>query len=304
MTKIDFIINPISGTGKKSPIEKSIRDNITANPLHQIRIIYTEYAGHAFKLATAAALEGINIVVAVGGDGTVNEIASALVHTKTILAIIPCGSGNGLARSQKIPINYNKALKLIFSAEKSYLKTTDYGIINGHKFFCTCGIGFDAEISMRFSNASSRGLGTYIHESIKEYLNYKSQYYKIETDNKTYKYRAFILCCGNANQWGNEAYITPDADISDGLMDITIIRPFSPLNGLLLLFQIFNKGIKRNYRVKHLKSKNLTIIRKYEGSAHFDGEPIKLGKEITISTIHLGLTILVPIKHNKTKQLN
>ena len=156
--KVIFIINLISGTSDKS----GIPDLIAANIDHEkfdYEIAITQYAGHASEIATKAKDDGVDIVVAVGGDGTVNEVARAIVHSGTALGIIPCGSGNGLARHLLLPINVRKSIDIINACE---IHDLDYGIINGYPFFCTCGMGFDAFVSMKFAEAGKRGPITYI----------------------------------------------------------------------------------------------------------------------------------------------
>ena len=176
MKKILYIINPISGTQRKQRIAQ-LADKLTDRVQFDVEIAYTEYAGHATIIATEAAKRGIDIVVAVGGDGTVNEVGRALIHTHTALAIVPCGSGNGLARHLHIPLQPKKAIDII---NQSVVHQLDYGTINDRPFFCTCGVGFDAFISERFASAGKRGLLTYVENTLKSGLQYKPQIYTIE----------------------------------------------------------------------------------------------------------------------------
>ena len=151
--KAVFIINLKSGTSDKAAIPDLI-DTTLDKELFDYEIAVTEYAGHASEIAAKAKDNGIDVVVAVGGDGTVNEVAKAIVHSNTALGIIPCGSGNGLARHLLLPINARKAIEVINRCE---IRDLDYGIINGYPFFCTCGMGFDAFVSMKFAEAGKRG---------------------------------------------------------------------------------------------------------------------------------------------------
>ena len=175
MHSILFIVNPISGSGHKESALKAIERYLDRDRFNS-EICYTEYAGHGAEIAREAASRGIDIVVAVGGDGTVNEIAGSLVGTETALAIIPCGSGNGLARHLQIPMNPVSAVKFINTGTIARL---DHGTINGRPFFCTCGVGFDAFISMKFAEAGRRGPATYVEKTLVDGLRYKTETYRI-----------------------------------------------------------------------------------------------------------------------------
>ena len=151
-------MNPISGTSSKAGIPELIEKTLDKDKF-EYTLAMTEYAGHASEIASRAKDEGVDIVVAIGGDGTVNEVARAIVHSNTALGIIPCGSGNGLARHLMLPMNFRKAIGIINRCE---IHDLDYGIINGYPFFCTCGMGFDAHVSMKFAEAGKRGPITYV----------------------------------------------------------------------------------------------------------------------------------------------
>jgi diacylglycerol kinase (ATP) len=173
--KAIFIINLISGTSDKSGIPALIAEHIDHEKF-DYEIAVTQYAGHASEIATKAKDDGVDVVVAVGGDGTVNEVARAIVHSNTALGIIPCGSGNGLARHLLLPINVRKSIDIINTCE---IHDLDYGIINGYPFFCTCGMGFDAFVSMKFAEAGKRGPITYVENVLREGLKYKPETYVI-----------------------------------------------------------------------------------------------------------------------------
>ena len=289
MKTITFIINPISGTTHKNYIPQLINEIINSS-LFQIEVIYTEYAGHAHALAKQKAQDKVDIVVAVGGDGTVNEVASALVHTTTSLAIVPCGSGNGLARHLQIPLNIQEAVSLI---TKGVSRKIDYGKINKKLFFCSCGVGFDALVSWRFSQAPRRGFMTYCNIAIKENFNYKPELYQLKVDNnQTITKRAFVIACGNSSEYGNDAYIAPKASIQDGLLDITLIEPITLLDIPVLSYQLFNKTIDENKKTSTFRCKTLHIERKSKGPIHFDGEPIIAPKELIIEVVPSGLNVI------------
>ena len=273
-----FIVNPISGTVNKDLIIKNIEDLIDKEK-YDYRIALTAYGGHGAVLATMAAENGCDVVVAIGGDGTVNEIARSLVNTETALGIIPCGSGNGLARHLQIPLEYPKAIRLI---NQGNIRALDYGIIDKHPFFCTCGMGFDATISMKFAASIRRGLLTYMENGLKEITRYKPETYTIEDDSEEFTHKAFLITCANASQYGNNAYIAPEASMQDGLMDITVIEPFTALEAPQLAYQLFNGTLTNKGCIKMFRSKKLTIIREHEGVIHCDGDPFLAGKKISI----------------------
>ncbi|MEG1545778.1 MAG: diacylglycerol kinase family protein, partial [Bacteroides sp.] len=225
-----------------------------------------------------------------------NEIARSLIHTKTSLGIIPCGSGNGLARHLQIPMDVKGAIDVI---NKGKLCTIDYGKINNRLFFCTCGVGFDAFVSLKFAESGKRGLLTYLENTLHESLNYKPETYELENEDGTVKHKAFLIACANASQYGNNAYIAPQASLEDGLMDVTILEPFTVLDIPTLSFQLFNKTIDQNSRIKTYKCKKVRILRSKPGVIHFDGDPIMAEKNVDVEIISKGLNVLIPQKRRK-----
>lgn len=293
--KIIFIVNPISGTQNKEAILKLIDQHIDRTVLDPV-IVKTEYAGHAFNIAREAVDNKVPFVVAIGGDGTINEIGRALVHSDTALGIIPCGSGNGLARHLHIPMDYLKAIKVI---NNMHTRLIDYGTIAGHPFFCTCGVGFDAFVSLKFADSGKRGLVSYLENTLHESLYYKPETYEIENSSGTVKYKAFLIACGNASQYGNNAYIAPQASLSDGMMDITILEPFTVLDVPALSFQLFNRTIDQNSHIKTMKDKKITIRRNTEGVFHFDGDPMMGPKDLIVEIIPSALNVIAMPKPQK-----
>ena len=288
--KVLFVYNPISGSRRLIPVLPII-EKFTNRDLYDYSIASTDHKGHATELAREYALKGYDAVIAVGGDGTVNEVGCGLIGTDTALGIIPCGSGNGLARHLGVSMDPFKAVKWL---DKSVYTTIDYGTINDHPFFCTCGVGFDATVSERFSNAGSRGMLTYLESILKEIATYNNQLYKLSFDDSSETFECFIVTCANAGQWGNNAYIAPTASLQDGLLDVVVIHPFTPIDAPLLAFQLFNKLLDKNDNVTIRKASRLTITRENEGPAHYDGDPIQLGREIRIELIPHGLKVLIP----------
>ena len=290
--RIVFVVNPISGTQGKKAILKWIDERLDQS-IYDYSIVKTEYAGHATQIAANAVQEKVDVVVAIGGDGTINEIARSLVHTDTALGIIPCGSGNGLARHLRIPMEPKAAIDVL---NRGVDLCIDYGKINNIPFFCTCGVGFDAFISLKFADSGKRGLLTYLENTLHESLTYQPETYEIENEEGTVKYKAWLIACGNASQYGNDAYIAPQASLTDGLMDVTIMEPFTVLDVPSLSFQLFNKTIDQNSRVKTMRAKKIKIHRVNEGVMHFDGDPLMAGKELEVEIIPGGLRVIASEK--------
>ena len=287
--KAVFVINLISGTSDKAAIPGLI-DQYLDKTKFEYEIAITQYAGHASEFATKAKDDGVDVVVAVGGDGTVNEVARAIVHSNTALGIIPCGSGNGLARHLLLPLNVRKAIDVI---NKSEVRQLDYGIINGYPFFCTCGMGFDAFVSMKFAEAGKRGPITYVENVLREGLKYKPETYTIEDDNGTLQYKAFLISCANASQYGNNAYIAPQASMSDGLMDVIIMEPFDVFEAPQISIEMFSKTLDKNSKIKTFRTRHLHIHRDKPGVIHYDGDPVMTGADIDIELKPKGINIIV-----------
>ena len=294
--KIVFIMNPISGTSDKKDIPYLIEELLDKEQF-DYSIRETEYAGHAYEIAKESKEQGIDIVVAVGGDGTVNEVGRALVHSNTALGIIPTGSGNGLARHLLIPMKIKGAIQVLNDCEITDL---DYGIINDHPFFCTCGVGFDAFISEKFAEAGKRGPITYLENILKEGLKYEPETYEIEAENGTIKKKAFLISCANASQYGNNAYIAPQASMSDGMIDVIIMEPFDALEASQISIEMFNKTLDKNNKIKTFRSKEIKIYRKAPGVIHYDGDPIDTGKEIVVTLKEKGIKILTNPKADRS----
>ena len=238
MKHIVFITNPISGTISKAGIPELVEVHLD-HARFSYEFVSTQYAGHATLLAQEAAARGADIVCAIGGDGTVNEVGRGLLGTETAMAILPCGSGNGLARHLMLPMDLKRCLDII---NLDTVETLDSGVINGHPFFCTCGMGFDAFISMKFAEAGKRGLMTYVEQMLREGLSYKPETYEIEDEMGSKTYKAFLISAANASQYGNNAYIAPHASMSDGLLDVIIMQPFSLIEAPQVTLEMLNKN--------------------------------------------------------------
>lgn len=300
--RIVFVINPTSGTTNKDVMPQLI-DKYIDSDNNDVSTVFTEYAGHASEIASKCVNEGVDVVVAVGGDGTVNEVARALTESDTALGIVPCGSGNGLARHLMLPMNVKGALEII---NNGLVHSLDYGIIDGHPFFCTCGMGFDAFISKKFASAGKRGPLTYIENVLKEGLKYEPETYELTLDgNETERYKAFLISVANASQYGNDAYIAPQASMSDGFLDVVIMEPFDILEAPQVGIDLMNKTLNKSSKIKCFKAKDIRIRRKEEGAIHYDGDPIDAGKDIHIQLRPHAIKMIVnPIADKKRRQPN
>ena len=282
---IRIIINPVSGTDAARKRAKKVV--LALEEEFKIKGIKTEYAGHATELARQAVNDGVEIVVAVGGDGTVNEIASALVGTETALIIVGTGSGNGLARDLGMfGLSTKKIIERI-KENKSY--RIDCGEVLGRKFFCTCGSGFDALIGHLFAQTKVRGFLTYVKLSLKAYKDYTPLSYRLSFASRieSKNGEAFVVNIANNKQFGNNAYIAPHANLMDGLFTVTIIKPFKWYNIPSMAYSLFFKQMHKNKFVETfdcgdciLDVANTAGPEPVEGSKtqsaylHIDGEPI------------------------------
>ncbi|KHJ37117.1 diacylglycerol kinase [Pedobacter glucosidilyticus] len=288
-SRILFIVNPISG-GQVKTFIPSLIDQYLDDSLYDAEIIFTEYAGHATKIAEEAVAANIDIVACVGGDGTINEVASALESSGKTMAIIPCGSGNGLARTLQIPLDNRKAIERLNTAKTFKI---DSGTFNERKFFNMAGIGFDAHISALFAEDKNRGFKGYIQSTFKEIAQYQAQEYEINVDGKIYTEKAFMISIANSSQYGNNAHISPFASLNDGLLDVCIIKPFPVYKFPLLAYRMFAKLAHQSNYVDIYRGRDIKITRVTEGPVHIDGEPLFFPKEITIGVKPLSLTLLV-----------
>jgi len=286
--RITFIINPISGTHSKDEIPQLIEKTID-HGLFDYDIRLTAYRGNASEIASECVAMGKDAVVAVGGDGTVNEVARSLTHTDTALGIIPCGSGNGLARHLCLPMDTKKSLEIINTYN---VEAFDYGVINDLPFFCTCGMGFDAFISLKFAEAGKRGPITYVENVLKEGLNYKPETYEVTDSSGSHRHKAFLIACANASQYGNNAYIAPGATMKDGLMDVIIMEPFNALDAPQIAADLFMKTLGNNSKIKTFRTKELHIHRKEPGAIHYDGDPIMTGTDVDVHIEPQGIRII------------
>lgn len=285
--KVCFIVNPISGVGRQKVIEQLVAGKLDASKF-EAEIVYTEARRHATILSREAVNKGCEIVVAVGGDGSVNEAARGLIGTNASLAILPAGSGNGLARHLKIPVNLVKAMQVINTGKPV---TIDTASINNEIFIGMAGIGFDAHIGWEFAKFGKRGFQSYIKVITREYPKYHAQQYHLEIDGITYERNAFLISFANGSQYGNNAAISPQANLQDGLLDVCILKQF-PLYALpVLAYRLFNQKMHESEYMEIIRGSHIRV-KQPANTAHIDGEPVELGNDLEIKVNRSSLKVM------------
>lgn len=278
--RVFFIINPIAG-GKDKQAFARLAASVLDHRLFETTYWFTEHAGHAVELADRAVGQGADAVIAVGGDGTVNEVASVLVNTQVPLGIIPVGSGNGLALFLGIPKDVEKALLAVAAFMH---RRIDSGMVNGTPFFNIAGMGFDAAVSSRFAATRMRGRFGYVRMVLTAIADYKACQYTLEIDGVSCNREAFMISIANSSQYGNNAHISPQASVDDGLLDVCIIKPFSLYKLPLMVYRLFSRTADRSGYVEIIRGRNVSISTSTPGPVHVDGDvkPLSFPLSITV----------------------
>jgi diacylglycerol kinase (ATP) len=287
--QIRFIVNPISGVGKQKIIPKLIEQHLDATQWEH-EIVYTEASKHAIELTKQAADKGIDVVAIVGGDGSVNEAGSALVGQSTALAIIPTGSGNGLARHLGISTKLSTAISLLNNYQ---VKTIDTGTINNHPFMGMAGTGFDALIAKKFAEYGKRGFFSYFKIILREYRSYKNKEYLITYNDQTITRKAFLITAANSSQYGNRVTVSPHAKVDDGSLELCILKPFPGIMMPWIAFRFFTRSIDKSRCMETLKGQHF-VIEQNDEQCHADGEPIALKGPLSIDVKPASLKVIVP----------
>ncbi|MGK6350468.1 diacylglycerol/lipid kinase family protein [Parapedobacter sp. DT-150] len=286
--RILFVVNPISGGKKKKGFEKRVLEDLDL-AVYDAEFAVTKHPGHANMLSKQAMKDQVDVVVAVGGDGTINEVASALNGTSTALGIVPEGSGNGLALYLGIPLNERAAVRRLNRFEHI---TIDSGSINGFPFFNMAGIGFDASVSDRFANDKLRGPIGYLKAVLTEIGTYKPKRYTLDIDGEIYEREAFMISVANSPQYGNNAYIAPQASVTDGMLDVCIIKQFPLYTMPMMVFHLFNKTADQSEYVEIVPGRRIRIERESAATVHIDGEPKEMGIILEIGVNPATLNII------------
>jgi YegS/Rv2252/BmrU family lipid kinase len=287
--KIRFIINPISGGYNKIKIIKSVRKLLDEN-LFDISITHSKYAGHASEMAKKAVENNVDIVVAVGGDGTINEIASQLVNTNTVLAIVPCGSGNGLARDLGISLHYKKAIKQINTLN---VKQIDVGACNQQYFFSLAGIGYDAKVAYDFNRGKQRKFLGYGWAVIKGFFSSKEQHFEIKLENEKISDQFFFITAANCSQWGYNVKVAPQAKLDDGVFHIVLCKKTSFFSLLFFGIKILSGRIEKSSFVTIKTSNKMRLSSNNDFFYHLDGDAKGLSQQLNIEILHSALSIII-----------
>ncbi len=289
--KIIFIINPISGHHNKDNFPNLV-DKYIDKDQYEYSIVFTEYAGHATKLTMKAIEDGFKYIAAVGGDGTINEIAKCLIGKEQVLIIIPLGSGNGLARHLELPFKPERLITETINKGKVY--KIDTATMNGVPFISIAGIGFDALIADYFAKDENRGFLTYAKLVTEKYPNYQQKEYTlILDDNRIIECKPFFVTFANSSQFGYNAEISPKASVQDGLLDVCVFKKPNILEVPIVATFFLAKQIDKSTFIDIYKAEKIKVIRKEAAVANIDGEPVEMEKDIIVEINPLSLNILL-----------
>lgn len=288
LKKIRVIVNPIAGGKNKEKIVEKIKQGLDPKKF-SVEILYTKGPFHAKELAEEAINNGVEIVAAVGGDGTINEIAQALVGSKAALAIIPVGSGNGLARHLRLPLNVSRAVEIINKGRAEWIDAVS---INEKYYLGVAGIGFDAEIGWKFAQLRSRGVFSYIVAVIKSFPSYHSSHFELTVDGQKIAREAFLISFANSSQFGNGVIIAPTARINDGLVDVVILNKFPVAATAKIAYQLFHPKLARSKYVEIIQCKEVDIDQP-NLHAHIDGEPVFFEKGLHLKILPSSVRVIV-----------
>ena len=301
--KLRFILNPCSGKNLRRPwLADRIRAFIAEQQL-DATVVVTKRSGHATELAQSALVAGCDRVIAVGGDGTMNEVAQALLNSSVALGLVPCGSGNGLALHLGLPTQLERALELA-ALPGATISAIDTGVANGHAFFNAMGLGFDAEISQRFNGLRRRGLWAYVRTGVAAFRERRTYPAVISTGQRRHELSTLLIAVANSDQYGNNARIAPGARVDDGKLDLIAIAPINVLTALPLLARLFNGRLLHSGKVTHLRSAEFLVRRAQPGLIHTDGETHSTTADVEIAVRPRSLHLLLPPDQSERRLIN
>ncbi|MDR1725023.1 MAG: diacylglycerol kinase family lipid kinase [Bacteroidales bacterium] len=290
-SRILFIINPISGIGKQKKVEAVIEESLN-KAVFDYKIAYTEYAHHATEICKNIALKkDFDIIAVVGGDGSINDCVKGLAGTDISLAIVPAGSGNGFARTLKIPLNLNNAIEVINEQKRICIDTVS---LNDICYVSIAGIGFDALVAKEFAKVRTRGFHSYFQIVATHYPLYRSSKYSLEIDGEKIERKALFICFANANQFGYNTVIAPSSKLTDGFMDVICVQkipiPFLPFVASLL----FTKLFEQSTYVKSYKAKEVKVFSNNVIPVNIDGEYIEVEGDLHVKIFERNLNVIIP----------
>lgn len=289
VSKISFIVNKYSGTGFNPGMEEVVARTCHDHGVEH-RLQYTKGPAHATALASEAIALGFDSIIAVGGDGTANEVAQALVNTHAKMGIVPKGSGNGLARHLGIPVKFPEALTCLFTNKVVAMDTFR---LNNKLSLNVSGIGFDGYIADLFGTDNQRGFQGYTRHVLHEFMQFPEFEATIDTGQQTHNRKAFVIAIANSSQYGNNARIAPGASVCDQLLDISVLKKFPPYR-LDFIYSFFSGTIDQSAYCETLQVRNATIQLKEPMSYHIDGEPAGKADYFTIEILPASLNMLAP----------
>ncbi len=289
-TKILFIINPTAGVKSKKKSDQYIEKYIDKSKF-DYEFAFTEWAGHATIIARDAVANKFDAIVAIGGDGTIREVAKSMLNTNVALGIIPGGSGNGFADHFHIPKKYEEAMAVI---NQFNCINVDTGSVNDEIFTHASGVGFDAQVSQQFHENMVRGLLSYIKVALFEYVHYTSQKYTLEFDGKSVTVKAFLIAFANVREYGNGFSISPEASATDGLIDIVIGKTFLPIAVPGILYKSQRHILQTSKYIEIIRTKEVRIIRDSKDPVQFDGDSRIMDTELIVKVNPLSLKLIVP----------
>lgn len=287
--KVYFIVNKFSGAGYRQTLDSNILHFSEENNAECV-IAFTEGPGHATTLAAKAVADGFGKIVAVGGDGTVNEVAQALLHTPAKMGIIPKGSGNGLARHLGIPVNVPQALKCLFTSQEI---TMDTFRMNAKLSVNVSGIGFDGYIAKLFGSDKKRGLKGYTKLVMNEFMQFPEFDSVINCGSHELKRKVFVIAVANSSQYGNNAKIAPDASVCDEILNLSILKKIPPYR-LDFIYSFFSGTIDQSAYCETLRIRDAVIELEAPMAYHIDGEFAGTADRFVIELVPASLKILAP----------
>jgi len=288
--RICYIINPKSGAKGKAKLPRQI-ERLSDKGLVDFEIVYTKAPKHATELSRRAAQNGCNIVVAIGGDGSVNEVAKGLIGSGAALGIIPTGSGNGMARHLKIPLKHSEAIQTI---NRGHAEIIDTLSVNNDFCIGTVGIGFDGHVAHLFANAGKRGYTTYIKLVLSEFYKYKPKVFDFSVDSKAMAKECFLLTFANSSQFGNNAVIAPWADVQDGTLDVSMIGKFPMISAPHLIYRLMKNTIQKSKFFEMMQGQEVIVRNSGILHGHIDGEPVTFNGDLTVKVVPKSLNVIVP----------